>query len=227
MMASRLGYHASLDGLRAIAVALVVCLHFHVPGFGGGFVGVDLFFVLSGFLITRLLLDEHAATGTISLRRFYGRRALRLLPALAVLLAVTAPFVSRAWTVAAASYVANWFLALIKLGIGPSAIRGRSPSRSSSTSYGRCSCSRCCARDCHAAQSRVALALAALACCKHAAVHKSRPRHLDADLLDDRHARRRTLYRCAGALLSDRHTGSRRSLRASSRGRGRRIGYVR
>jgi peptidoglycan/LPS O-acetylase OafA/YrhL len=119
MVASRLGYHASLDGLRAIAVALVMGFHFHVPGFGGGFIGVDVFFVLSGFLITRLLLDEHAATGTISLRRFYARRALRLLPALALLLAVTAPLVARAWTVAAASYLANWFLALNKLGTAP------------------------------------------------------------------------------------------------------------
>jgi peptidoglycan/LPS O-acetylase OafA/YrhL len=118
-MAPRLGYHASLDGLRAIAVVLVMGFHFHVPGFAGGFIGVDIFFVLSGFLITRLLLDEHVATGTIRLRRFYGRRALRLLPALALLLAVTAPFVSRAWTIATASYLANWFLALNKLGTAP------------------------------------------------------------------------------------------------------------
>jgi peptidoglycan/LPS O-acetylase OafA/YrhL len=118
-MASRLGYHASLDGLRAIAVTLVVCFHLHVPGFGGGFIGVDIFFVLSGYLITRLLLDEYDATGTLRLRRFYARRALRLLPALAVLLAVTAPFVTRAWIVASASYLANWYIALHRLGTAP------------------------------------------------------------------------------------------------------------
>jgi peptidoglycan/LPS O-acetylase OafA/YrhL len=115
----RLGYHASLDGLRGIAVALVVLFHFRVPGFAGGFVGVDLFFVLSGFLITRLLLDEWNHTGTVRLRAFYARRALRLLPALLLLLAVCAPFVSRAWLGASVSYIGNWFLALHVLHVSP------------------------------------------------------------------------------------------------------------
>jgi peptidoglycan/LPS O-acetylase OafA/YrhL len=82
----RLGYVPGLDGLRAIAVALVVGYHlWNFPV--GGWLGVDLFFVLSGFLITTLLLEEHAATGRIRFRAFYARRARRLLPALAVLLA--------------------------------------------------------------------------------------------------------------------------------------------
>jgi peptidoglycan/LPS O-acetylase OafA/YrhL len=82
----RLGYRPALDGLRGIAIALVVAFH----AFGwprGGTLGVDLFFVLSGFLITSLLLEEHGTTGRIDVRSFYVRRARRLLPALAVLLA--------------------------------------------------------------------------------------------------------------------------------------------
>src|SRR4051812_31140019 len=81
-----LGYRPALDGLRAVAITLVVSLHaFRWPN--GGYLGVDLFFVLSGFLITTLLLEEHHATGRISLSRFYLRRARRLLPALFVMLA--------------------------------------------------------------------------------------------------------------------------------------------
>lgn len=81
----RLGYVPALDGLRGVAIAAVVLYHaFHVPS--GGFFGVDLFFVLSGFLITSLLLDEHARTGRIRLRAFFGRRARRLLPALLLFL---------------------------------------------------------------------------------------------------------------------------------------------
>jgi peptidoglycan/LPS O-acetylase OafA/YrhL len=82
----RLGYRPALDGVRGLAIAIVVA--FHAFGWPGeGTLGVDLFFVLSGFLITTLLLEEHEAMGTISIRRFYGRRARRLLPALFVLMA--------------------------------------------------------------------------------------------------------------------------------------------
>jgi peptidoglycan/LPS O-acetylase OafA/YrhL len=80
-----------LDGIRAVAVALVLADHGGIPGLSGGFLGVDVFFVLSGFLITSLLLDELGRTGRIALRAFWIRRARRLLPALIVMvLAVVA-----------------------------------------------------------------------------------------------------------------------------------------
>ena len=71
-----------LDGLRAVAVIAVVLYHADVPFVPGGFLGVDVFFVLSGFLITSLLLAEHAATGRVGFARFWFHRARRLLPAL-------------------------------------------------------------------------------------------------------------------------------------------------
>ncbi|NMO52565.1 acyltransferase [Actinoplanes sp. TBRC 11911] len=80
---------ADIEGLRGIAVLLVVLAHAGVPWLAGGYVGVDVFFVISGFLITTLLLREAEATGRISVRRFYARRALRLLPAAAVVLVGT------------------------------------------------------------------------------------------------------------------------------------------
>ncbi|MHB1855711.1 MAG: acyltransferase family protein, partial [Acidimicrobiales bacterium] len=79
-----------LDGLRALAVCAVLAFHFGVPGVGGGMLGVDIFFALSGFLITTLLLAERAETGGVSLGRFWQRRARRLLPALILTLAGTA-----------------------------------------------------------------------------------------------------------------------------------------
>ena len=81
----------ALDGIRAVAVALVLAEHGGLPGVSGGFLGVDVFFVLSGFLITSLLLDEFRTKGRIRLRDFWIRRARRLLPALlAMVLAVVA-----------------------------------------------------------------------------------------------------------------------------------------
>ena len=80
-----------MDGIRAVAVALVLADHGGIPGLSGGFLGVDVFFVLSGFLITSLLLDEHRSTAQIRLADFWIRRARRLLPALLVMvLAVVA-----------------------------------------------------------------------------------------------------------------------------------------
>jgi peptidoglycan/LPS O-acetylase OafA/YrhL len=79
-----------LDGIRAVAILIVVGKHaFNFPQQGG--LGVDLFFVLSGFLISTILLQEHDRTGRISLRDFYRRRALRLLPALGSMLAIVVP----------------------------------------------------------------------------------------------------------------------------------------
>lgn len=83
-------YRPEIDGLRAIAVLGVLLFHFGWTGFSGGFIGVDIFFVISGFLITRLIGDEIAATGTFEFRRFYVRRMRRLFPALAVTLIVSA-----------------------------------------------------------------------------------------------------------------------------------------
>ncbi|MGV0793678.1 acyltransferase family protein [Mycolicibacterium sp. XJ1819] len=81
----------ALDGIRAVAVALVLADHGGIPGVSGGFLGVDVFFVLSGFLITSLLLDEYRRTARIRLTDFWIRRARRLLPALLVMvLAVVA-----------------------------------------------------------------------------------------------------------------------------------------
>jgi peptidoglycan/LPS O-acetylase OafA/YrhL len=87
--APKAGFRPDLEGLRAIAVVLVLLYHASVPGVTGGYVGVDVFFVLSGFLITGLLVRELDATGTISLAAFYARRARRLLPAAALLILVT------------------------------------------------------------------------------------------------------------------------------------------
>jgi peptidoglycan/LPS O-acetylase OafA/YrhL len=88
-----------LDGIRGFAVLLVVLSHAHVPFFGpGGIAGVTTFFVLSGFLITGLLLKEHRRTGRIDLLAFWGRRALRLLPALLVFLGViTVLYLTLGW----------------------------------------------------------------------------------------------------------------------------------
>ncbi|MET9026996.1 acyltransferase family protein [Nocardia sp. NPDC004168] len=76
--------------MRAVAVLAVVLFHAGVPGIGGGFAGVDVFFVISGFLITGMLYRESAADGTVGLVRFYGARARRLLPAAGVVLVATA-----------------------------------------------------------------------------------------------------------------------------------------
>ena len=82
-------FRPDIEGLRAIAVLLVVLSHVGVPFVAGGFVGVDVFFVISGFLITSLLLREAATNGRISVPRFYARRAVRLLPAAVLVLIAT------------------------------------------------------------------------------------------------------------------------------------------
>ena len=85
--ATGLRYRPGLDGVRAVAVLAVLLYHGQVGWARGGFVGVDIFFVLSGFLITGLLLAEWRRWGSIDLRRFWLRRARRLLPALFLVLA--------------------------------------------------------------------------------------------------------------------------------------------
>ena len=130
-------YLPALDGLRAVAVVAVIA--YHLGRLGGGFLGVDVFFVLSGFLITRLLVAERESTGRISLRSFWKRRVRRLLPALLTVLPVVM-LVSKAWlpswrltgirddALAALFYVANWrFVAsgqsYFTQGVGPSPLR--------------------------------------------------------------------------------------------------------
>jgi peptidoglycan/LPS O-acetylase OafA/YrhL len=109
-----------VDGLRAVAAILVVLFHADMPGFGNGFVGVDVFFVLSGFLITSLLLRERLRTDSISLWGFYARRARRLFPAALLVLIATAVLyqlwasplevaTNRSGFSFASIYVSNWY----------------------------------------------------------------------------------------------------------------------
>lgn len=83
-------FRTDIEGLRALAVLAVLGYHADVPGFAGGFVGVDVFFVISGFLITGILFSEIARTGAVNLANFFARRARRLLPASALVLVMTA-----------------------------------------------------------------------------------------------------------------------------------------
>ncbi|HEY3519458.1 MAG TPA: acyltransferase, partial [Rhodanobacteraceae bacterium] len=85
----RLGYRGDIEGLRAIAILLVVAAHAKVKWLAGGFVGVDVFYVLSGYLITGLLVQEIRTARTIRFANFYARRLRRLLPALLMMIAVT------------------------------------------------------------------------------------------------------------------------------------------
>ena len=119
------GFRPDVEGLRAVAVGVVLLYHAGVPFAPGGYVGVDVFFVISGYLITGLLLRELEKTGTIELARFYSRRAKRLLPMTVVVLAFV---VLVAWAlplydpvrmdevslgvIACALYVMNWLLAV-------------------------------------------------------------------------------------------------------------------
>ena len=114
------GYEPALDGLRAIAVLLVMAQHLGYVHAGG--LGVDIFFVLSGYLITAILISEFSVTGTVSLKKFYARRALRILPAVILLLLVINICVSifqphkqasavRWDSLGALFYIANWLRA--------------------------------------------------------------------------------------------------------------------
>ena len=79
-------FRPDIEGLRAVAILLVVLAHFSVPGFSAGFIGVDVFFAISGYLITGILVREYEANGKLDFMRFYANRLRRLLPALAIML---------------------------------------------------------------------------------------------------------------------------------------------
>ena len=113
-------HRPAIDGIRAIAALLVVLFHAGMPGFAGGFAGVDVFFVLSGFLITSLLVREMWSRRRISLPDFYARRARRLLPAAITVLIITAVVYqlvasrvdvidNRMSFIFAALYISNWY----------------------------------------------------------------------------------------------------------------------
>lgn len=121
-----LAFRGDIEGLRAVAILLVVGAHAKLPWLAGGFVGVDVFFVLSGYLITGLLVREIDATGTVNLLDFYARRLRRLLPALLLVVACTvaaaalllAPFEQSEQAIAAASasaWLSNFHFAFAKL----------------------------------------------------------------------------------------------------------------
>jgi len=120
--AQKLGYRPELDGLRGISILLVFIHHFYHPLLPGGFLGVDIFFVLSGFLITSLLLEEWDRHGSVSLKNFYIRRGFRLMPAVFLLIFLLAAYAVFFLNKAAAdrafqgiwltlSYTSNWFYA--------------------------------------------------------------------------------------------------------------------
>jgi len=124
--ARRIAYQPALDGLRALAILSVMLYHAQVSWPRGGYLGVDLFFVLSGYLITTLLLEEWGGRGAIDLKRFWSRRARRLLPALFLMLAGVAAYAAllappsglarlRGDALATLLYVANWRFAFTHL----------------------------------------------------------------------------------------------------------------
>ncbi|MEN9646184.1 MAG: hypothetical protein RL238_2853 [Actinomycetota bacterium] len=127
---SRVPYLPGLDGLRAIAVVAVMIYHANHTWLKGGFLGVEVFFVISGYLITLLLMGEDERTGGVNLREFWMRRARRLLPALYVMMALLAVYITafypavRAQTrgdfVAGIFYVSNWYQILVGQGYASS-----------------------------------------------------------------------------------------------------------
>lgn len=123
---SRVPYLSGLDGLRALAVVAVMLYHADHSWLPGGYLGVEVFFVISGYLITLLLIGEHERTGRVDLRGFWTRRLRRLLPALFVMLAAVVVYVTAFYPAARADtrgdvaggllYVSNWYQILVGQG---------------------------------------------------------------------------------------------------------------
>jgi len=122
----RLPYLPGLDGLRAIAVVAVMIYNANHEWLSGGFLGVEVFFVISGYLITLLLVGEHERRGRIDLGQFWKRRARRLLPALLLLLAGLAVFMTlfrrrpmgrtRGDFAGGIFYISNWYQIVVGQG---------------------------------------------------------------------------------------------------------------
>lgn len=106
-----LGYHPALDGMRGFSVLWVMAFHYHLPLGRDGLFGVDIFFTLSGFLITVLLVEEWQRTGAIQFKNFYMRRILRLYPALLLLLIVIFTVTPRPYIYSTLFYFTNWIKA--------------------------------------------------------------------------------------------------------------------
>ena len=127
---SRVPYLPGLDGLRAIAVVAVMIYHAHHSWLPGGYLGVEVFFVISGYLITLLLIGEYERTKTIDLRQFWVRRFRRLLPALYLTMVIVASYMALSYTVSREEsrgdflggifYVANWYQIFVGQGYATS-----------------------------------------------------------------------------------------------------------
>ncbi len=127
---SRVPYLPGLDGMRAIAVVAVMLYHANHEWLGGGFLGVEVFFVISGYLITLLLIGEHERSGHVDLKQFWIRRFRRLLPALALMLVLVAIYLAafypkargrtRGDFIAATLYSSNWYQIFVGQGYSAS-----------------------------------------------------------------------------------------------------------
>ncbi|MCY7299915.1 MAG: acyltransferase [Ilumatobacteraceae bacterium] len=127
---SRVPYLPGLDGLRAIAVIGVMIYHAHHDWLPGGFLGVEVFFVISGYLITLLLMGERERNGHVDLRQFWARRFRRLLPALYLMMALVAVYIAAFYPVAREQtrgdflagifYISNWYEIFVGQGYGAS-----------------------------------------------------------------------------------------------------------
>ncbi|MBK6736423.1 MAG: acyltransferase [Haliea sp.] len=123
-------YHREIDGLRAVSVVAILLFHLEVAKFSGGFIGVDVFFVISGFLITRIIVSS-LETGRFSFKDFYIRRSARILPALVATVGLVLPVAMYLQQPAALVHTAQEgvfaLLSLSNFFTGPNPVTGRLP----------------------------------------------------------------------------------------------------